>query len=128
MRKLYIAASMLALLLVSFALSGCMSSSTFKEIKAQDLQTMLNAKETMTLVDVREARDYNNGHIPGAINIPITLFSERYQELKPNDKIVLICYSGQSSKSAAQFLLGKKYTNVSSVSGGMMDWSGAVSK
>lgn len=107
---------------------GCGSSLTFTQLKGQDLQKMLDSKESMVLVDIREAPDYASGHIPGAINIPFTEFNDKYTELKPDAKIVLVCYSGETSKSAAQFLLGKNYKDVSSLDGGMMNWSGEVTK
>ena len=107
---------------------GCTSSSTFQEIKGQDLQKMTDSKEDITVVDIRDARDYAKGHIPGAINIPFSEFSERAKELKTEMKIVLVCYSGGTSKSAAQFLVSKNYSKVSSVKGGMMDWSGQLTK
>jgi rhodanese-related sulfurtransferase len=128
MRKFSLTTLMVSIALLTLGFSGCMSGSSFQEIKGQDLQKMLDSKENIALVDIRDAKDYAKGHIPNAINIPFTEFSNRYTELKPDVKTVLICYSGGTSKSAAQFLLEKKYTNIVSVSGGMMDWSGAVTK
>ena len=128
MKKLSIVALILSLAVYSLFLSGCTGSSTFQEIKGQELQKMLDSKESISLVDIRDARDYAKGHIPGAINIPFSDFSERSKELKTDMKIVLVCYSGGTSKSAAQFLVSKNYTKVSSVKGGMMDWSGKLTK
>ncbi len=116
------------LLVLALALSGCMSSYSFETVKASDLQKMLNSSEKFTLVDIREADTYQRGHIAGAINLPFSSFQEKYQQLKPDDKIVLVCYSGSTSQQAAQFLLEKGYKKVSSVAGGMEAWQGPVTK
>lgn len=121
--------SLVAILAVlSLTLAGCMSGSTFENIKNSDLQKLIDSGEKFTLVDIREADTFKKGHIPNAINIPFSKFQERYKELEPKAKIVLICYSGGTSQSAAQFLLEKGYTNVSSVTGGMEAWRGVLTK
>ena len=124
-RQLSLLFLLLALVLM---LGGCMSSYTFETIKASDLQHMLNSSEKFTLVDIREADTYQRGHIAGAVNLPFSSFEEKYQQLKPDDKIVLVCYSGSTSQQAAQFLLEKGYKKVSSVAGGMEAWQGPVTK
>ncbi len=124
-RQLSLLFLLLALVLM---LGGCMSSYTFETIKASDLQHMLNSSEKFTLVDIREADTYQRGHIAGAVNLPFSSFEVKYQQLKPDDKIVLVCYSGSTSQQAAQFLLEKGYKKVSSVAGGMEAWQGPVTK
>lgn len=113
--------------LFAILLSGCGSQSV-QLIKPADLQNMIASKENFVLVDVREAADYNNGHIAQAVNMPASTFDQDYTKLKPGQKIVLICYSGETSQAAGQFLISKGYANVSSVQGGMEGWQGQVTK
>ncbi len=125
-RRLIILPLLIALL--SITLAGCSNLNTFKIIQTSDLQKMLTSGTKFTLVDVREADTYSRGHIAGAINMPASQFEDTYKQLKPDSKIVLICYTGDTSKSAAQFLLQQGYKDVSSVAGGMGAWSGPVVK
>jgi NADPH-dependent 2,4-dienoyl-CoA reductase/sulfur reductase-like enzyme/peroxiredoxin family protein/TusA-related sulfurtransferase len=51
-------------------------------------------KEEYTLVDVRSAEEYMNGHVEGAINIPVDEIRDRLNELDKNKKIVEYCQVG----------------------------------
>ncbi len=128
MKQIRIAVLAGVFIALSVVLSGCMNSAGFETLKASDLQKMLNSGEKFSLVDIREASDYKRGHINAAINIPMSKFEENYTQLKPDSKVVLICYTGHTSQAAAQFLLKKGFTKVSSVEGGMDRWSGPVTK
>ncbi len=89
---------------------------------------MIPAKEAMELiednpdaiflVDIRAKEDYDNGHLPGAVNIPFGTIGKNLDRLPSNKQIVLYCYSGQTSGQAvaAIKLLG---FNALSFQGGM---------
>ena len=69
---------------------------TFKEMK----------KEDYVLVDVRSEEEYNNGHLEGAINIPVDDLRSRLQELDINQTIVEYCQVGLRGYVADQILSG----------------------
>jgi len=80
-----------------------------KTIKAADLFANLNdgdASNDPFRVDIRQAADYANGHIPGAINMPGgSLFTaENLAKLPKDQPIVLNCYSGQTASQATAAL------------------------
>lgn len=80
-----------------------------KTIKAADLFANLNdgdASNDPFRVDIRQAADYEKGHIPGAINMPGgSLFTPENLAKLPKDKaIVLNCYSGQTASQATAAL------------------------
>jgi phage shock protein E len=57
------------------------------------------------LVDVRASFEYANGHLPGAINVPLQHLEMRMGELEPKDKeIVVYCQSGGRSQAAFEQL------------------------
>ncbi len=80
-----------------------------KNIKAADLFANLNDGDTSNdpvRIDIRQAADFEKGHIPGAINMPGTsLFTPENLAKLPKDKpIVLNCYSGQTASQATAAL------------------------
>ena len=55
------------------------------------------------LVDVRTSDEFTNGHIPGAINIPVDEIRERYLEIQKSD-VIVHCQVGQRGHTAATLL------------------------
>ena len=78
------------------------------------------------LIDVREADEYNAGHIPGAIFIPRGMLEFKLSsspELNSRDlKIAVYCKTGGRSALAALVLQEMGYVNVKSISGGFDAW------
>lgn len=69
-----------------------------------------------TIVDVRTPAEYNDGHVEGSVNIPLSSIPARYIELKEAGKAVITCCaSGARSGQAAQFL---EQNGVTAVNGG----------
>jgi rhodanese-related sulfurtransferase len=58
----------------------------------------LHPDEGCTIVDVREADEYARGHIPGAINLPLSRFDPA--KVPRGDRVVLICQAGGRSAAA----------------------------
>ena len=57
-----------------------------------------------TIVDVRTPSEFSGGHVAGSINIPLNEISNRIDELKAMEQIVLCCASGGRSSQATAFL------------------------
>ena len=57
-------------------------------------------ERTLVLVDVREPREFDTGHLEGAINIPVTELQRRLEEIAPQASPVFICRSGSRSLAA----------------------------
>ncbi|MEH7345504.1 MULTISPECIES: rhodanese-like domain-containing protein [unclassified Bacillus (in: firmicutes)] len=78
------------------------------------------------LIDVREPNEFENGHILGARNIPLSQLKMRLKELRPDKPVYLYCQSGMRSGRAAQFLHRKGYKDLSHLQGGFKKWSGKI--
>ena len=76
------------------------------------------------LIDVREPDEYQSGHVPGAVSIPLGVVPLRAHELPRNSPVYLICQGGGRSMQAAE-VLDKAGYDVHSVAGGTNAWSGA---
>ena len=84
---------------------------------------MMNTQEVVIL-DVREQYEYDSGHIPNAVLLPVgTITEDTAAVVIPElDSVVLVyCRSGNRSKTASQALADLGYTNVYEF-GGINDW------
>ena len=73
------------------------------------------------LLDVREYEEWDAGHAPGAVHIPLGELGARYTELARDQPLYVICRSGIRSDHAAHALAGAGW-DASNVADGMMGW------
>lgn len=79
----------------------------------------------VVLIDVREEDEYLEGHVPTAINIPLSVLEQRYLEIE--DESYIICQSGVRSMRACQFLEAQGVATTS-VTGGTLSWDQELEK
>jgi rhodanese-related sulfurtransferase len=79
-----------------------------------------------TLVDVRRADEWEAGHSPDAVHIPLDQLPDRHDELAGAQQVVMICRSGSRSARATQWLRHQGHDAVNLV-GGMQAWARAGS-
>lgn len=78
------------------------------------------------LIDVREQKEFEGGHILGARNIPMSQLKMRMKEIRPDKPVYLYCQSGMRSGRAAQMLYRKGYRQLYHLQGGFKKWTGKV--
>lgn len=88
-------------------------------------ETQARMAEGALLIDVREQHEYDELHIPDSLLIPLSEFSERYQELPKDKTLIMQCRSGARSGKATEFLLSHGYEDVLNMAGGILAWSAA---
>ncbi|MBU0960471.1 MAG: sulfurtransferase [Proteobacteria bacterium] len=76
------------------------------------------------LLDVRQLKEYEKGHIPGAILVPVKELTERMGELDRVKPTLVYCHSGVRSKAAAQLLQAEGFANIYNMSGGIIAYQG----
>lgn len=76
------------------------------------------------VLDVREDDEWQAGHIPGALHIPLGELNVRYQEVSRDRELYVICRSGMRSGQAAQALAGAGW-DARNISDGMIGWHAA---
>ncbi len=81
-----------------------------------------------TLVDVREFDEYVAGHIPMAVNVPLSTIEDNIERFRDDYDVYLVCQSGRRSSNACEFLQDCDIVNVVNVVGGTLGWvaSGGV--
>lgn len=77
----------------------------------------------LRLVDVREAQEWNEGHIEGAELVPLAGLAGKSSDWPRDKPIVLVCRSGARSGRAAQQLENAGFTRVASLRGGVLAWA-----
>lgn len=75
----------------------------------------------INLIDVRQDDEYESGHVPGAVLVPLDTVPDRVEELLAMGPLVLICQAGGRSMRAAEFLAGHGI-EVTNVIGGTGAW------
>jgi rhodanese-related sulfurtransferase len=105
-----------------------------KEVPNADFKKLYDGKGHFVIIDIREAAEYAEGYIPGAVSIPRGLLEFKvgkedvwesagmYIPIK-TDSIVLYCRTGGRSALAARSLAELGYQNVVSLQGGWEEWS-----
>ncbi len=99
-----------------------------EDISAARVKEYLNTlpQTSVQLVDVRQAKEYQKQHIPGAVLIPIGELKDRIGELTPDLPIIVYCRSGVRSKAGCQILRESNFTDVLNMTGGILQWNGAT--
>jgi adenylyltransferase/sulfurtransferase len=79
---------------------------------------------TVTVVDVREPAEWEEGHIPGAANIPRGLLEYQAADKLPDKdaRIVVHCALGGRGSLSAKSLQEMGYTNIANMDGGVKGW------
>ena len=82
-----------------------------------------NSSEKLTILDVREIHEYENGHIPTAENFSLSTLGEDFSKLDKDQKYYVICQAGGRSAKAYDFLDAQGF-DVINIEGGMNNWPG----
>jgi rhodanese-related sulfurtransferase len=90
-----------------------------RKISPQSLGILVKAKNAM-LIDLRDAKDFREGHISGSRNIPYSQITKHLDELKTSDRpLVFVCNLGQVAGSALQQV---GHTDAYRLDGGISNW------
>jgi len=79
-------------------------------------------KQPHFLVDVRTPGEFRGGHLPNSVNIPLNELGKRLDEVPRDVPVVVVCASGNRSRSGASQIAGAGVTDVYNLQGGLMAW------
>lgn len=99
-------------------------------ISAEDLWSLIQSDADLTVVDIRAPSTYRDGHIPGAVNLPMDELPDGIAAVDWSaEEIVVACPIGQASIQAARLLESYEGINagtVRSLEGGYQEWEYAL--
>ena len=81
------------------------------------------AKQSIVLVDIREPDEFVSGHVPGAINLPLSKLTPAALPKPEGKTVVIMCRSGNRSGKLAQVLPSVGRGDIVDYSGSMIDWT-----
>lgn len=123
MKRLVLLLLVLVSLLTGCGAAGTSGENSYQQISQEEAKEMMDTQDVLIL-DVREQEEYDSGHIPDALLLPVgTITEESATEVIPDkDTTVLVyCRSGNRSKTAAKTLAELGYTNIYEF-GGITTW------
>jgi sulfur-carrier protein adenylyltransferase/sulfurtransferase len=92
-----------------------------KEVTPTELKKMLDNKEDIQLIDVRELYEYQAAHLHSEL-IPLNTIPQNTDKISKDKKVIMICRSGNRSGNAIKFLEGHDFGNLYNLKGGMLAW------
>ncbi|MBZ0165318.1 MAG: hypothetical protein K8I00_00825 [Candidatus Omnitrophica bacterium] len=93
-------------------------------INSQTIRKWVKANREFRFVDVREPKEYDDGHLPDAINIPYYEIKERREEIPLDRPVVIYCtFSSWRAPYAANWLADLGLDNVYVLEGGASGWN-----
>jgi len=103
-------------------------------ISAQDVKERLDSGDVDLVIDVREPKEWEGGHVPGSINVPRGMLELRADPESPatdpalsakkDARVIVYCLKAPGARSvlAAQTLGNMGYSNVAAMRGGLEEW------
>jgi hydroxyacylglutathione hydrolase len=96
---------------------------TLPNVTPGELARRLAREPDLVVLDVREPAEWEEGHVPGARHIPMRQVAGRVAELPRDRPIAVTCAGGARSSLVASLLLGRGFTRLVNVWGGMAGWA-----
>ncbi len=94
---------------------------TFERINVNQAHEQLN-KHSAVLVDVRDPQSFAIGHARGAFHLTNDSLVTFMEQTDPDTPVLVMCYHGNSSQGAAQYLIHQGFDRVYSIDGGFEAW------
>ena len=95
----------------------------YEQISQEEAKSIMDARDDIVILDVREQDEFDAGHIAGAVLLPYTKVDELAEDMLPDKDVTILvyCRSGRRSKIAARSLAELGYSDVREF-GGIIEW------
>ena len=105
-------------------LTACGLTDDTPAITQQALIDTLNSEQRPLLLDVRSRREFQSGHIAGALNVDIRELPQRLRQLEPyrHNQVIIYCETGSRARHAVHSLKDAGFTNIALLDGDMTAW------
>ncbi|MCL5071293.1 MAG: FAD-dependent oxidoreductase [Actinobacteria bacterium] len=94
----------------------------YRQMDVEELKNMIKNRQDIIILDVRTKREFDMGHIEGALNIYVDELRNNLDKLDRNIKIVVYCRTGYRSYLAYLILKNSGFKNIWNLNGSYMSW------
>ena len=94
----------------------------YGDVSIQEAIELMEEKPDLVILDVRTVAEFDEGHIEGAINIPVDELAGRLDKLSKEDELLVYCRTGNRSGSAVSILSDAGYTMIYHMHEGISVW------
>ncbi|ALC92311.1 hypothetical protein AM500_22955 [Bacillus sp. FJAT-18017] len=109
------------LLILIFALAGCAGIS-YETVDVAQAKKLVDSGKIDGILDVRTPEEYQDGHIDGAMMIPLQVIESEMSKLDKEKTYLVYCRSGNRSKQASDMLSQKGFKHIYNMSDGYSEW------
>jgi rhodanese-related sulfurtransferase len=97
---------------------------SYREVTSNEAAKLIQAEQPLIL-DVRTPNEYNRGHLPNSVLIPVQELQNRHKELgiHKDREILIYCATGNRSTVASKILIDNGFKHIVNMRGGIYDWS-----
>jgi phage shock protein E len=132
MRKISNASLFVVALFVAVNVSACgmgEQANGYENSNVQHAHTHWQAGDSSPIpfmfLDVRTPDEYNDGHIQGAVLIPVQELEKHLAEVPKDKRVYVYCHSGRRSVTASNILVEGGFSNIENIEGGIVAWKKA---
>ncbi|HUV54186.1 MAG TPA: rhodanese-like domain-containing protein [Candidatus Krumholzibacteriaceae bacterium] len=118
-RLIYVAVAVAVVASILFAPSLLPDGDGYGDVTVQEARTLIEDKPDLVILDVRTASEYEDGHIEGAINIPVQELGDRLDELSRDDELLVYCRTGNRSAQAVGILRDAGFAKIYHMNAGI---------
>ena len=97
-----------------------------QSITAEQLSTLLNNRDKVVLLDVRDPWEIEICRLYGSLNIPMNEIAAKTNELDTDARTIVICHFGMRSMEVANYLEGAGFKDIVNLEGGLDAWAEQV--
>jgi rhodanese-related sulfurtransferase len=101
------------------------SDYAYGNVTVEEAKNLIAQNPTLKIVDVRLDTEFNESHLPGAINVCVCDPDSLLRDLSPNNEILVYCRNGLRSSAALDFLYEHGYSKMYNMVGGIVAWKNA---
>lgn len=111
-------------------MTACSNGKGYTSVSVDEFAKVI-ADNQVQLIDTRTEAEFNEGHIPGALNIDVNesdFEAKVGQKVDKTRPIALYCRGGRRSKIAAERIVALGYDDITELNTGFLSWTGEVEK